>query len=88
MLVAQAQQPIDPVSGFIGAVGTLTAAALTLGVAGPVAGGVAIALAAATTALGGWISLRALGGTCGDTYGAVNKLVELAVYAGLASVWG
>jgi adenosylcobinamide-GDP ribazoletransferase len=67
--------------------GTLTAVAATLAVAGPTPGGVALALAAATTASGGWIALRALGGVCGDTYGAVNKLVELAVYAGLAAVW-
>jgi adenosylcobinamide-GDP ribazoletransferase len=69
------------------AIGTIVAAALALAAAGPGAGAVAIALAAAATAAGGWVSVRALGGVCGDTYGAVVKLVELAAYAGLAAAW-
>jgi adenosylcobinamide-GDP ribazoletransferase len=68
-------------------VGTLAAAVATLAVAGPTAGAAAIGVALAGTTLGAWIAMRALGGVSGDTYGAVNKLVELAVYAALAAMW-
>jgi adenosylcobinamide-GDP ribazoletransferase len=65
--------------------GTAIAAAVTLAIAGPSAGAVTLALAALVTAAGGLLAIRALGGTSGDVFGAVNKLVELAVYAGVAA---
>jgi adenosylcobinamide-GDP ribazoletransferase len=37
--------------------------------------------------VGGWGALRVLGGVSGDTFGAVNKLVELSTYAALAAAW-
>jgi adenosylcobinamide-GDP ribazoletransferase len=61
------------------------ATALVAGGVGP--GAIAIAVACALTAIGGWAALRVLGGVNGDTFGAVAKLVELAAYAALAAAW-
>jgi cobalamin synthase len=55
---------------------------------GLVGGAIALAAAGATTVVGGWVVLRVLGGVSGDTFGAVDKLVEVAVYLALAAAWG
>jgi adenosylcobinamide-GDP ribazoletransferase len=67
--------------------GTALAVAVTLLAGGLVAGGVALAVALALTALGGTYFRVRLGGVTGDTFGAVNKVVELGTYAALAAVW-
>ena len=59
--------------------------ALVLLIAGPAAGALALAVAALVTLLGGVYFLRRLGGVSGDTFGAVNKVVELSVYAALGA---
>ncbi len=43
--------------------------------------------AALVTALAAMTINRLLGRTTGDTYGAVNKLVEVASYAALIATW-
>jgi adenosylcobinamide-GDP ribazoletransferase len=63
------------------------AAAVVLGVAGPAAGAAALGVAALLTAGGGLIARHLLGGTTGDTLGAVAKLVEIGAYAALVAVW-
>ena len=68
--------------------GSLIAVAVAGLAAGPGAGATTVAVAVAVTALGGWTALRALGGVNGDTFGAVNKCVELATYLTLAAWWG
>jgi adenosylcobinamide-GDP ribazoletransferase len=70
------------------AVGTSVAVGTALAAGGLVPGIVALAVACAVTVLGGWASLRVLGGVSGDTFGAVNKLVEIAAYLALAAAWG
>ena len=70
-------------SGLAVAGGTLFTVAVCVALAGIAAAAVVLAIAAAITAAGGWAARRALGGTTGDTYGAVNKLVEVAVYVAL-----
>ncbi|HEV2768761.1 MAG TPA: adenosylcobinamide-GDP ribazoletransferase [Solirubrobacteraceae bacterium] len=69
------------------AAGSALAIAVTLLVAGMGAGLVVLAVAAAVTAAGATLMARALGGVTGDTFGAVNKLVEVSVYAALVAVW-
>lgn len=69
------------------AVTTLFAAAVAIGVGGPAAGGAALATAVLLTALGGAYFRRGVGGVSGDTFGAVNKVVELGAYAALVAVW-
>lgn len=61
--------------------------ALVLLVAGPGAGALAVGVAALLTALGGLYFRRRLGGVSGDTFGAVNKVVELATYATLGAAF-
>jgi adenosylcobinamide-GDP ribazoletransferase len=67
------------------AAGTAIAVATALVAGGLGPGAIAVAIAAAVTALGGTAALRVLGGVSGDTFGAVAKLVELASYAALAA---
>jgi len=67
--------------------GTVFAAAVVLVAGGLVAGGAALAVAAVLTALGGAYFRARLGGVTGDTFGAVNKVVELGTYAALAAAW-
>lgn len=62
--------------------------AVALLVAGPGPGALALGVAALLTAAGGAFFRRALGGVTGDTYGAVNKVVELATYATLGAALG
>jgi adenosylcobinamide-GDP ribazoletransferase len=69
------------------AAGTCIAIATALVAGGFVAGAVAMAVACASTLVGGWVALRVLGGVSGDTFGAVNKVVEIAAYLALASAW-
>jgi adenosylcobinamide-GDP ribazoletransferase len=69
------------------AIGTAIAVATALVAAGPGPGAIALGVAALVTALAAAPMARALGGTTGDTYGAVNKLVELAAYAALVAAW-
>ncbi len=64
---------------------TAYTAALVLLVAGPGPGAIALGVAALVTALGGAYFARRLGGVSGDTFGAVNKVVELATYAALGA---
>ena len=52
-----------------------------------VAGAAALAVACAVVVVGGWSAVRVLGGVSGDTFGAVNKVVEIAVYLTLAAAW-
>lgn len=67
--------------------GSCVAVATALLAGGPGAGAIALGVACAVTAVGGWAALRVLGGVSGDTFGAVNKLVELSTYAALAAAW-
>ena len=67
--------------------GSCVAVATALVAGGLVAGAVALGVAVAVTAAGAWVVVRGFGGVSGDTFGAVNKLVELAAYAALAAVW-
>lgn len=67
---------------------TLYSVGIVLAVAGPGPGAVALATAAALTALGGGYFRARLGGVSGDTFGAVNKVVELGVYAALGAAFG
>ncbi len=69
------------------AVGTAVAAAVVLLAGGWVAGLVALGVAVLVTGAGGTYFRARLGGVTGDTFGAVNKVVELATYAALAAVW-
>ena len=64
--------------------GTVVAAAITITVAGPLAGGVA--LLAGLVAAGGMTAAarRVIGGSTGDTFGALGKVAEVAVYAVIA----
>ncbi len=39
------------------------------------------------TGCAGALLARAFGGVTGDSFGAVNKLVEIATYLALAAVW-
>jgi adenosylcobinamide-GDP ribazoletransferase len=64
---------------------TALAAGAVLALAGPAHGALALGVAAAVTALGAACAVRVLGGVTGDTYGAVNKLVELATYLALGA---
>jgi adenosylcobinamide-GDP ribazoletransferase len=67
--------------------GSAIALATALLAGGLVPGAIAAATATAVTALAAAISVRTLGGVTGDTFGATNKLVELASYAALAAAW-
>jgi adenosylcobinamide-GDP ribazoletransferase len=69
------------------AAATAYTAAIVLLVAGLVPGLVALAVATLVTAVAGGLMARVLGGVTGDTFGAVNKLVEVTTYAALAAVW-
>jgi adenosylcobinamide-GDP ribazoletransferase len=69
------------------AVGTFIAVATALLAGGLLVGAIALAVACVGTLVGGWVTLRVLGGVSGDTFGAVNKLVEIAAYLALAAAW-
>jgi adenosylcobinamide-GDP ribazoletransferase len=69
------------------ATGSAIALATALLAGGLVPGAIAAATATAVTALAAMVSVRVFGGVTGDTFGATNKLVELASYAALAAVW-
>jgi adenosylcobinamide-GDP ribazoletransferase len=68
-------------------VGSLYAAALVLLAAGLGPGLIALAVGAAICALAAVLTLRIFGGVSGDTFGATNKVVEVATYAVLAGAW-
>jgi adenosylcobinamide-GDP ribazoletransferase len=74
-------------SGAALAAGTIVAAAAAIALAGPAPGAVAAGLAAAVTVAGSLVVRHGLGGSTGDTYGAVAKAVELASYAVFAAAW-
>jgi adenosylcobinamide-GDP ribazoletransferase len=78
---------VRPGAGALAA-GSAIAVATTLAAGGLAPGAIAIAAAAAVTAIGGAVAVRGFGGVTGDTFGAVTKLVELAVYAALVAAWG
>jgi adenosylcobinamide-GDP ribazoletransferase len=67
--------------------GTVVAVGVALLAGGLVAGAIAVATALVLTGLGGTYFRARLGGVTGDTFGAVNKVVELGTYAALAAVW-
>ena len=69
------------------AAGSAVAVAVTLLAAGVGAGLGALAVAVAVTATGAAVIARLLDGVTGDTFGAVNKLVEVSVYAALVAAW-
>jgi len=66
---------------------TAYSAAIVLLVAGLAAGAAALGAAVVVGGVAAALMARALGGVTGDTFGAVNKLVEVAVYAAVAAVW-
>ena len=68
------------------AVGTVVAAAITVAVAGPVAGGAALLAGLAAAAGMTFVARRVLGGSTGDTFGALGKLAEVAVYAVVVAI--
>jgi adenosylcobinamide-GDP ribazoletransferase len=68
-------------------VGSAIAVATALLAGGVLGGAIVMAVACVGTIVGGWATLRVLGGVSGDTFGAVNKLVETAAYLALAAVW-
>ncbi len=65
--------------------GSAYSAAIVLAVCGLGAGALALLVAALVTFLGGLYFKLRLGGVSGDTFGAVNKVVELSVYAALGA---
>ncbi len=67
------------------ALATLYTAAIVVLVAGPGPGALTLGVAATLTLLGGAYFRRRFGGVSGDTFGAVNKVVELATYAVLGA---
>ncbi len=67
--------------------GTVVGVGVALLAGGLVAGAIAVASALVLTGLGGTYFRARLGGVTGDTFGAVNKVVELGTYAALAAVW-
>ncbi|MFA9270326.1 MAG: adenosylcobinamide-GDP ribazoletransferase [Baekduiaceae bacterium] len=69
------------------AVGTLVAAGVVGVAAGPPDGAVMFAVAIAVILAVGLGLARVLGGVTGDSYGAVNKLVELSAYGCAAALW-
>lgn len=69
------------------ATGSAVVIAVALLAGGPGPGALALAVAFATTLIAGGLMVRALGGVTGDTFGAVNKLVEVAVYGALVAAW-
>lgn len=68
--------------------GTVATVAVAIGFGGLVPGLVALGVAVALGVLCGAALHRVLGGVTGDTFGAVNKLTEVATYASLVAVWG
>jgi len=67
--------------------GTTFAAGVAIGLGG-VAGGLASFGVAVVVGIAAGVGLRrVLGGVTGDTFGAVNKLTEVATYATLVAVW-
>ncbi|MCP9490746.1 MAG: adenosylcobinamide-GDP ribazoletransferase [Solirubrobacteraceae bacterium MAG38_C4-C5] len=69
------------------AAGSALAIAVALLAGGPGPGALALAVAGAVTLVAGGLMTRALGGVTGDSFGAVSKLVEVAVYAALVAAW-
>jgi adenosylcobinamide-GDP ribazoletransferase len=66
-------------------IGSAFAGATLFVSAGPQTAGIAIAVAVVVNVGCGLVLRRVLGGGTGDTYGAVNKLTELATYAVVAA---
>ncbi len=62
------------------------AAAIGIGLPGP--GGTALGAALVAAAAASLLIRRAIGGTTGDTFGAVAKLVEVVSYGVFAAFWG
>jgi adenosylcobinamide-GDP ribazoletransferase len=65
---------------------TMLAGALTVLAAGPVAAAAGAGAAVVVVALMAPVMRSAIGGSTGDTFGAVGKLAEVAVYGALAAV--
>jgi len=69
------------------AVTTVLSVVVAIIAAGAGPGLLALAVAATITAALGATLARALGGVTGDSFGAVNKVVEVATYVTLAAAW-
>jgi cobalamin synthase len=63
------------------------AAGAAIGIGRPGPGGTALGIALVVTAAGSVLARRALGGTTGDTFGSVAKVVEVASYGVFAAFW-
>jgi cobalamin synthase len=90
LLVGGVMARRDPRVGTFGALALVFAVALSLAALAPLddgAGAIAVGVACAVTVVGGMSTLRVLGGVSGDTFGAVNKVVEIAAYVTLAAAW-
>lgn len=68
------------------AIGTIFAVAVVGVALGPADGAITLAVAVAVLLTAGLGLARILGGVTGDSYGAVNKLVELSVYGCAAAL--
>lgn len=66
--------------------GTVIAAATTFVAVGPADGAIMLGVAVTVMLAAGLGLARVLGGVTGDSYGAVNKLVELSVYGCAAAL--
>jgi adenosylcobinamide-GDP ribazoletransferase len=69
------------------ALGSLFTAGVLVAAAGIADGAVMAGVAIVVTGAAGLGLARVLGGVTGDSYGAVNKLVELGAYATAAALW-
>jgi len=69
------------------AAATVLAATVAVLAGGVVGGAFALGVAVLVTLGAGALLGRAFGGVTGDSYGAVNKLVEVATYLALAAIW-
>ena len=68
-------------------IASVLAAAAAVGIGLPGPGGAALGGCVLVTAAGTLVVRRAIGGTTGDTFGAVAKLVELFSYGVFAAFW-
>jgi len=68
-------------------IGTAVTVAVLLGLGGLVGGATALGVAVIIGLASALGLRRVLGGATGDTFGAVNKITEVATYAALVAVW-
>lgn len=65
--------------------GSVLAFAISVACVGPATGAALLGLVALVAVAGALIARRVFGGGNGDVYGAINKLCEISVYAGLVA---